>query len=83
MSVWFTCSDAADGVTVRPVIAGATVTDAAADWPVDAVAVTVALPAPTAVTRQEAPDTAAVATVAELVVQLCSVGPPVAGPPEI
>lgn len=83
MSVWFTWSDAADGVTVRPVIAGATVTDAAADWPVEAVAVTVALPAVTAVTRQDEPETAAVITVAELEVQLASVGPPVDGPPEI
>jgi hypothetical protein len=88
-----TASCAADGDTASDVMAGAgadTETDAAADWPVEDVAVIVALPAPTAVTRQDALPTpavavadVAVATVAELDVQLASVGPPVLGPPEI
>jgi hypothetical protein len=88
-----TANCAADGDTASDVMAGAgadTETDAAADWPVEDVAVIVALPAPTAVTRQDALPTpavavadVAVATVAELDVQLASVGPPVLGPPEI
>jgi hypothetical protein len=81
-----TANCAADGDTASDVMAGAgadTETDAAADWPVEAAAVIVALPAATAVTRQAEPDTVAVATVAELEVQLASVGAPVLGPPEI
>ena len=77
---------AADGETESPEIAAAgaaTETDAAATWPVDAVAVIVALPAATAVTRQVEPATVAVTTVAELVTQLASVGLLVTDPPEI
>ena len=56
---------------------------AAADWPVEAAAVMVALPDATAVTRHAEPDTAAVATAVLLEVQLASVGAEVVEPPEI
>ena len=86
MIFWPAVMAAVLGETVRPLIAavaGVTDTDAAAVPPVEAVAVTVMLPAATAVTRQAPALTAAVATEALLEAQAVSVGGVVALPPVI
>ena len=57
---------------------GVTVMDAAAIWPVEAVAITCVVPAPTPTTRHAEPDTLVTATFALLTEQLanCTPEPP-------